>query len=329
MRVDHAGVSEQGNRMAIGVVGATGLIGRHVVEALVASGLGPVVATYRMRPPHEVAGVTWVHCDLHDRAAALKALQTVETAVICAGQVSTSAVLQREPVASVLETLRVVTNTLEAAASLGLKRVILISSCTGYPAASGEFAEVDMDRGDPPSRWFGVGWMHRYLEKQLRWYVEHLGKIGSAVALRPTLVYGPYDDFRPDSAHFVPSLIRQVVERQRPIVVWGDGEQTRNLLHAVDLAAAVTKVLQPVSAPFEAFNVASPVEVSVNSVLGYLLEADGFFDADIEFDRPRAGHSEAARFSGARFISATGWAPRIGVEEGLAAVLSWYRQARR
>ena len=56
------------------------------------------------------------------------------------------------------------------------------------------------------------------------------------VALRPTLVYGPHDDFDPASAHFVPSFIRRVVEREKPIEIWGDGSQTRNLIHAADVA---------------------------------------------------------------------------------------------
>ena len=66
-----------------------------------------------------------------------------------------------------------------------------------------------MYAGDPPADWYGVGWVHRFLEKQLDWYCR-LQRIAVGVAVRPTLVYGPHDDFDAASAHFVPSFIRRV-----------------------------------------------------------------------------------------------------------------------
>ena len=313
----------------LGVLGATGLIGRHVVEALVGADMGPIVATHRIRTPYAAPGVEWVRCDLHDRDSILRALRGVDTAVICAGQVSTSAVLRDDPIASVLETLRVVTNALEAAAMLRIRKVILISSCTGYPVQSNPLVEADMETGDPPAQWFGVGWMHRYLEKQLRWYGEVAGRVDSAGVLRPALVYGPYDSFASESAHFVPTLVRKVVERERPIVIWGDGEQTRNLLHAADLARAVLDAMRRHTRQFEAFNIVSSDEVSVNSVLRGLVEIDGFIDAEVVHDPARSGGSSGFKVSGAEFTRATGWKPQIGLREGLANVLLWYRKTRR
>jgi GDP-L-fucose synthase len=317
-----------GDDVTIGVAGATGLVGRHIVEALAQADRGSVVATFRARAPFEVPKTTWVKCDLRDREAARAALTAVDTAVLCAGQLSTSAVLRGDPVSSVLDTLRITTNLLEAAARGRTKRVILIGSCTGYPDLAAPAVEPDMAQGDPPSQWFGVGWMHRYLEKQLRWYVEHLGLIGSAISLRPTLVYGAYDDFSPASAHFVPSMIRKVVERDCPIEIWGDGRQTRNLLHASDLAQAVLAVLEPSPASVEAFNVASPDDVSVNDVVDHLIELDGFSEAVVTHDLARAAGPAALRVSGQAFGAATGWRAKKGVREGLAETLAWFRRSR-
>ncbi len=313
--------------MTIGVVGATGLVGRHVVEALAASGSHAIVATYRVRPPYDVPRTSWVKCDLRDRDDAKRALEAVETAILCAGQLSTSAVLRRDPTNSILDTLRLVTNVLEAAAHLRVRRLIMIGSCTGYPAMFRPAVEADMLRDDPPAQWFGVGWMHRYLEKQLRWYVESLGLIGSAIVLRPTLVYGPHDDFSPETGHFVPALIRKIVERAHPIDIWGDGLQTRNLLHAADLASAIAAVLPRRATPFETFNVVSPRDVSVNEVVRHLIEIDGFSDAVVEHELARSGGPSALSVSGSAFAAATGWKVKFGVREGLADALAWYRRA--
>jgi GDP-L-fucose synthase len=313
--------------MTIAVAGATGLIGRHVVEALAGSTGEPLVATHRSRRPFAAEGVRWVQCDFNDRAQASRAFAGCDTVVLCAGRVSTSAVLRDEPVESVLDNLRIVTNALEAAARGETRHVVLVSSCTGYPPAIELLEEDRYEAGNPPGHWFGVGWMHRYLEKQLEWYVRTLGWLDSAVVLRPTLVYGPYDDFDPRTGHFLPSLVRRVVERANPIRLAGDGTQTRNLIHARDLAHAVKAVLRP-EPGFHAFNVATPDEVSVRSILQALLEADGFRDAVVEIEGRNLGPA-MLRVSGRRFREATGWRPATSIREGLSDLLAWYRANRR
>lgn len=312
--------------MAIAVAGATGLIGRHIVETLACQGAEPVVATYRSRRRFAAEGARWVQCDFNDRTQASRAFAGCETVVLCAGRVSTSAVLRDEPVESVLDNLRIVTNAIEAAARGETRRVVLISSCTGYPPATELLDEERYETGDPPGHWFGVGWMHRYLEKQLEWYVRTLGWLDSGIVLRPTLVYGPYDDFDPRTGHFLPSLVRRVVDRVTPIRLAGDGTQTRNLIHARDLAGAVKAALR-LDVDFRAFNVATPDEVSVRSILEALLEADGYGDAVVELDGQNLGPS-MLRVSGRRFAEATGWRPGTSIEEGLEELLVWYRENR-
>ncbi len=319
--------STLGSKLKVGVVGGTGLVGRHVVEALLAAGNERIVATHHTRPHFPAKGVDWVRCDLGEPGSARPALQGVDVAILCAGQVSTSAVLRADPVSSVLSTQRIVTNVLETAAELGVPRVILLSSCTGYPTLPRPAVEADMFTGEPPGGWFGVGSMHRYLEAQLRWYAEKLGRFQSAISLRPSLIYGPHDDFASETGHFVPAMIRRVVERERPIEVWGDGRQSRNLLHAADLAEAILAVLQG-EAKYEAFNVTSQEEVTVNELLQHLLQADGFTDAVIKHDLGKAGGAATLSVSGEAFGAAKGWRSRIGYREGVSATLAWYRASQ-
>jgi GDP-L-fucose synthase len=308
------------------VLGGTGLIGRHVVEALATAGAGEIVASYRARPSFEARGVQWKQADLLEFAEARAVLAGARVAIVCAGKVSTSAELRRDPMASVMDTLRIGINALEAAARESIERLVLLSSCTGYPEGDGVKEEAGMFAGDPPAGWFGVGWTHRFLEKQLEWYASHLGKIASAVVLRPSLVYGPYDDFSRDSGHFVPSLIAQVVARQRPIEVWGDGSQTRNLIHASDVASAVIAAL---SAPpgYAAYNIAAPRSDSVNEVLQTLLQVDGFADADIVHRLDRPGGASALHVSAAAFAQRFGWQPALSLRDGLATTVRWYRRS--
>jgi GDP-L-fucose synthase len=315
--------------VTIAVLGATGLVGRYIVETLAAAGSGPIVGTFRQRPPYDVPRMQWVSGDLRQGKAASAALEKADCAILCAGQLATSGVLKDDPVTPVVDTLRIITNVLEAASKIRLQRLIMVSSCTVYPPLPRAAVEADAMAGAPPAQWFGVGWMHRYAELQLRWYVEQLGRIGSAAVLRPTLIYGRYDDFSPRTGHFVPSLIAKVVERARPIDIWGDGEQSRNLLHGADLANAVLAVIGADLGRFSTFNVASPDDATVNAVVRHLVDIDGFADAEITHDLARGGGQGALRASGAAFVEATGWRAEIGLRQGLADTIAWYKQGRR
>ena len=136
--------------MKIAVAGATGLIGRHVVGALAGVKGEPVVATYRLRAPFSARGVQWVQCDFNDRDQASRAFAGCSAVVLCAGRVSTSAVLRDEPVESVLDNLRIVTNAMEAAARGDARHVVLVGSCTGYPPSAALLQEEQYESGNPP-----------------------------------------------------------------------------------------------------------------------------------------------------------------------------------
>jgi GDP-L-fucose synthase len=314
-------------RGGIAVLGATGLIGRHVVMALVDERCAGITATCRRRPAFEAPGVAWRQVDLLSPGGARAAMQGVRRAVICAGRVSTSAELRRDPVTSVLETLRIGVNTLEAAAAEKLDQVVLIGSTTAYPEGQKRKEEADAFQGDPPPAWFGVGWVHRFLEKQLEWHAKRLGLISAAVVLRPTLVYGPHDDFNPQSAHFVPSMIRRVVDRESPIEVWGDGSQTRNLIHGRDVASAVVSAQRRPEA-YAAYNVASSASASVKSVLSELLALDRYEDAVVTYRRDMPAGASQMDVSSAAFAERYGWSPKVSLREGLAETLDWYRRSQ-
>jgi GDP-L-fucose synthase len=314
--------------MRVVVLGATGLVGRHLVQTLRAAGHHDVIAVFRARVPYESEGVEWRQADMMRPEEARAALEGTQVVLHCAGKLSTTAELKRDPIGSVTDTLRIGVNVLEAAAAQRVERLVMLSSCTGYPEGAGIKEEPGMFAGDPPAAWFGVGWMHRFLEKQLEWYCRHLGRIGTATALRPTLIYGPHDDFKPESAHFVPSFIHREVAREKPIEVWGDGTQTRNLIHASDVASAVIAALAQ-DKGFAAYNVATPRSVSVNEVLTTLLDVDCFTDARVVHLLEEAGGASALEVSGAAFAARFGWTPAMSLRTGLAETVDWYRQVSK
>jgi GDP-L-fucose synthase len=146
----------------------------------------------------------------------------------------------------------------------------------------------------------------------------------TVTALRPTLIFGEYDNFDDDTAHFLPAMIRRVVKRERPIEVWGDGSQTRDLVYAGDVVDAALRALRRESG-FDAVNIAAGHSYSVIETLEKIIAIDGFADADIIFRRDRPSSIFHRSFSGTRALANYGFSPRTSLEEGLKRTITWYR----
>lgn len=309
------------------VLGASGLVGSHLLLALKNQPGVQVRAVGGSRAPRvEGANIEPLRADLTDPAHCGALMADIDYLMLFAGVLSTAPVLARDPLASVLATLRLSVNALEAGWRAGVKRCVVLSSTTGYPVSDQPLTEDRLFEGEPPPGWHALGWMSRYVETLCQTVALRLPRPMAVTALRPSMIYGEYDHFDEASAHFLPSLIRRVVARERPIEVWGDGAQTRDLVHAADVAAASLKALGHPE-PFAAFNVAAGESHSVNHILERLIALDGFADAQVShrLDKPQSTARRA--FDDGRIRDALGFTPAISLDEGLKRTISWYRES--
>jgi UDP-glucose 4-epimerase len=149
---------------------------------------------------------------------------------------------------------------------------------------------------------------------------------------RPFNAYGPGEmpDAEPGIAHAVPDLIEKVLSGQRPLQIFGSGEQTRTLTHVDDIADGIVTALGSPAALNEDFNISAARELSIAEIARIVWEACGE-DADafelehlptFEVDVQRRWPSvEKAR-------ELLGWQARIEVEDGIAATVRWLREHR-
>lgn len=300
------------------VTGATGLVGRQVLDLLCVADIGPVTALFHnTRPQAVTARCTWQRVDLARPEACHEAFAGHDYVIHAAGLVAPGPVLARDPVGPIRANLAITGNVLEAAWRCGVRRLVWFSSTTGYPADVEELAENCMFQGDPPAQWYGLGWAHRYLEIQSRMYAERLDPALDVIALRPSLVYGPRTDWTADSAHFVYAFVRQVVERAAPIRVWGDGKQRRDLIHARDVARAALHALA-FGKGYAAYNIAAGESVSIGAVLDQLLELDAWPQAKVVFDGPAGGApGPERRFPVDLAEAELEFRPQVSLTEGL------------
>jgi UDP-glucose 4-epimerase len=147
---------------------------------------------------------------------------------------------------------------------------------------------------------------------------------------RPFNAYGPGEvpDAEPGIAHAVPDLIKKTLSGQRPLRIFGKGEQTRTLTHVDDIADGIVTAMASQAGLNEDFNISAARELTVAQIAGIVWEACGEDPEELALehlpsfavDVPRRWPSvEKAR----RLL---GWEAKIGVEEGVAATVRWLRE---
>jgi GDP-L-fucose synthase len=310
------------------LLGASGLIGRHALQALAGrDGVAVTAVGHRRMPERLAPNVVPLRLDLRRPGAVDEVVAGADYVLACAGRVLSAPVLAADPVGPVLENLRLGVNVLEACWRAEVRKTVWLSSTTGYPSADAPLDEEEMLDGDPPEVWHLVGWATRYLETLAEGLTRRAKSGGGVfVALRPSLVYGEYDDFSA-TGHFLPALVRRVVERQRPIEVWGDGTDRRDLVHAEDVARAALAALA-VESTSAAFNVCTGRSHSVAEVLARIIAIDRFDGAEIAYRPGRPQTVRERRLSNLRAERELGFRPRVDLDVGLARTIRWFRENR-
>ena len=309
------------------VTGAAGLVGSHLIERLVQQGAS-VRAAYHHRRPSELSGVEYrAGIDLTDRAACDAIVEGMDYAFFCAASTSGAAAITSTPLVHVTPNIIMNSQLLEAAYLARLKKVMYLSSTTGYPVTGRPYREEMMFEGDPFEKYFPAGWMKRYTEVLCRMYSERLDPAMPALVLRPTSIYGPRDKFDPGRSHVLPALVRKVVERQDPIEVWGTGDDIRDCVYIDDVIDAMLLAFERQTS-YDPLNIGLGQSYSVKEVLQIIIEQDGYSEAQVRFDptKPSTVPKQVVDCSKAERV--IGFKAKIGLVEGIRRTIEWYRANR-
>jgi len=310
------------------ILGSTGLTGTHILLKLKdVEGVKVKAIYHRKKPFISANNIEYVQADLRDRKACISLMNEIDFVFLNAGTLVTSPVLAKNPISPILSNLYIYTNCLEAAYRANIKKLVFLSSTTGYPEFNRALTEEQMFEGNPPDSWYFIGWMTRFVETQCRTYAEKLNPKITIIILRPTMVYGEYDNFSLEDGHFFPALIRRVVERQSPIEVWGNGDQQRDLIYAGDLIDAGFAALKKIEG-FDCFNIPFGESYTINFLLAKMISIDGFDNAKINYLNKKKATTVSKLFiSGEKAKIKLGFSPKVSIEEGIRKTISWYRQS--
>jgi UDP-glucose 4-epimerase len=136
------------------------------------------------------------------------------------------------------------------------------------------------------------------------------------VVLRPFNAYGPRSHHEGDSGEVVPRFVVRALTRQS-LVVFGDGEQTRDLTHVYDTAAAIARAAVATGVSGQTFNVGSGSELTINALADTVRRQVGAPDLPVEHIEPRPGDVRRLMADSSRAAAALGHRPTISLEQGI------------
>jgi GDP-L-fucose synthase len=137
-------------------------------------------------------------------------------------------------------------------------------------------------------------------------------------------VYGPYDDFDFATSHMQSALMRRVVERHTPLEVWGTGDDVRDLIYIDDFIDGMVLAFQK-SSEYLAVNIAAGQGHSVKEILGMILEADGYHDADVRFDPTKPTTIPIRLVDTSLAELELGFKAKMSLIQGLKNTIDWYK----
>lgn len=209
------------------------------------------------------------------------------------------------------------TNLLRAVQETEIDGYLLTSSYgVYYPAEISKEDDVWNTPLPPNDRFAGMA--KRTAEMELEAHRIQYGWKNTAI-VRPSNVYGPYDNFDSLNAMVVPSIIKRAANGENPLVIWGDGSQVRDFIHAKDAARGIL-IAAKNSAP--CINLGSGTGTTIKHLAETIVKYSPH-KTKLIFDssKPIGDKMRILDISKAKNI---GFQPEISLEEGLKETVEWY-----
>lgn len=299
------------------VTGGAGFLGRHIVARLQAVGC------------REIFVPRQADYDLRERDNILRLYAETQPHLVvhAAGHVGGIGANRAHPAEFFYDNLMMGVQLLHEAWRVGVEKFVAIGTVCAYPKFTPvPFREDDLWNGYPEETNAPYGLAKKMLLVQSQAYRQQYGF--NSIFLLPVNLYGPGDNFDPESSHVIPALIRKCVEAQArgdaEIVVWGDGSPTREFLYVEDAAEGIVLAAERYDSS-EPVNLGSAFEISIKDLVHTIANATGF-TGRIVWDTTKPNGQPRRKLDTSRAERAFGFRSRTSFAEGLRKTVEWYRQ---
>ncbi len=306
------------------ICGATGFIGRNIAEHYARAGEYKVVGVHNKRPPFDFPGISWIKADLTNPGDVDRALNGVNIIVQAAATTSGSKDIVARPFIHTTDNAVMNSLIFRAAFEKKLDQVVFFSCTVMLQSSEQALTEADFDANVPlHPRYFGVGWTKVYIEKMCEFY----SRIGSTkyIAIRHSNIYGPHDKFDLERSHVFGATITKVMSaKDDKIIVWGTGEEARDLLYVQDLIDFVDKAIHHQRLPFSLYNCGYGEAISIRDLVSKIVQKSGRALA-IEHDLSLPSIKTSLFLDCGKAERELGWKRETSLDAGIAKTLEWWR----
>jgi GDP-L-fucose synthase len=301
------------------VTGGTGFLGGHLMHALREHGYANAVA------------VGAADFDLTREAEVERALAAIrpEGVIHLAAVVGGIGANRRHPGTFFYSNLQMGAMLMEYARRAGVRRFLSVGTICSYPKLTPvPFREDDLWNGYPEETNAPYGLAKKMLLVQSQAYRQEFGF--DAVNVMLVNLYGPGDNFDPETSHVIPALIRRCVEAVEAgapdIVVWGTGNATREFLYVEDAAEGLVRAWEKL-ADSDPVNLGAGREISIRDLAGTIARLTGF-GGRLVWDSSKPDGQPRRCLDVTRAVRLLHWRARTPFEEGLRRTVAWYQSHR-
>ena len=309
------------------VTGAKGFLGRHICEELRSKGYLNILecANSHTTTRYYIDGKTGVHhCDLRqkDSCRALIQHNAPDVVIHLAARVGGIGANQDNPGTFIYDNLTMGTNLIDAC-KLSVQKFVLAGTVCSYPKyARVPFEEMAIWDGYPEETNAPYGIAKKTLTVMLDAYRKQYGLNGITVI--PVNMYGPYDNFKPESSHVIPALIKKIEEagENGSLEIWGSGNASREFLHVRDCATGIVMATESYNDP-SPVNLGTYDEIRICDLVHMLRDIMGH-KGQVVYDKSKPDGQPRRCLLTSKAKSEFGFSAEIKLREGLEETVNWY-----
>ena len=301
------------------ITGGAGFLGSHLVSELENRG----VSSSRIRIPRsrDTDLRRWEHC--------VRAVDGQDIVIHLAAKVGGIGFNRENPATLFYDNAIMGIQLIEAARQAGVEKCIIVGTVCAYPKFTPvPFSENDLWNGYPEETNAPYGLAKKMLLVQSQAYREQYGF--NSIYLLPVNLYGPGDNFDPESSHVIPALIRKFVEAvdegRDTVEVWGTGAASREFIYVQDAARAIAMASEKYNGP-EPVNIGSGMEIRISELVTMIAGLTGY-TGNVIWDTTKPDGQPRRCLDVSRAKEEFGFSAEKGFMEGLQETVVWYRKNR-
>lgn len=298
------------------VTGGAGFLGSWVVEGLKARGCQDIFV-----PRSSIY-------DLRQREGIQSAIEDARPDIIIhlAARVGGIGANRAHPAEYLYDNLMMGIQLLHEAWQAKVRKFVAIGTVCAYPKHTPiPFHEDHLWDGYPEETNAPYGLAKKMLLVQSQAYRQQYGY--NSIFLLPVNLYGPGDNFDPESSHVIPALIKKCVDAsdqdQATIEVWGDGSPTREFIYVEDAAEGILLATEHYNSS-EPINIGSGYEISIKELMKTIMKLTRF-KGDLVWDTSKPNGQPRRQLDTRRAEHRFGFRAKTDFEIGLARTVAWYQ----